>query len=146
MRSPVNSSRPNIREHDQPDFTVKQDMTEQTTMTASDLYAQIATAFVSNPALEQDLLTDFHGAVARHFGVSMPKPGTLARTADGFRLTYDGHDYDLGDPRTAAHGELNDAELELVSGGGNCDAGGVELDDKGNVTNPGSEGGNRHKY
>ena len=96
-------------------------MTEQTTITASDLYAQIATAFVSNPALEQDLLTDFHGAVARHFGVTMPKPGKLVRAADGFRLTYDGHDYDLGDPRNAAKDELNDAELELVSAGGDWD-------------------------
>lgn len=121
-------------------------MPEQTTMTASDLYSRIAAAFVSDPALEQDLLADLPGAVRQHFGVTLPKPAGLARTSDGFRLTYDGEEYDIGDPRTAAKGELNDAELELVSGGGNCDAGGVELDDRGNVLNPGSEGGNRHKY
>lgn len=115
-------------------------MTEQTTLTASDLYARIATAFVSDPGIAQALLADFHGAVARHFGVTLPKPAALARTADGFCLTYDGQDYDLGDPRHAAKGELNDAELELVSGGGNCDTGAVELDDHGRVTSPGSEG------
>ena len=93
-------------------------MTEYTTVTAADLYAHIATAFISDPALEQDLLADLPGAVERHFGVVLKKPAKLARTSNGFVLTYDGHDYDLGDPRAATKGELNDAELELVSAGG----------------------------
>lgn len=93
-------------------------MTAQTNITASDLYTRIATAVVSNPELESALLADFDGAVSRHFGVKLPKPATLARTTDGFLLTYDGKTYDLGDPRNAKPGELNDAELELVSGGG----------------------------
>lgn len=92
-------------------------MTGQTTMTASDLYTRIAATLVSNPELETALLADFDGAVSSHFGVMLPKPATLARTTDGFRLTYDGRTYDLGDPRHAKPGELNDAELELVSGG-----------------------------
>jgi hypothetical protein len=93
-------------------------MTEQTTVTANELYSRIASAFVSDPALEPALLADFGATVAQRFGVVLPKPGTLARTTDGFRLTYDGQHYDLGDPRTTAKGELNDAELELVSAGG----------------------------
>lgn len=96
-------------------------MTEPTTISAADLYAHIATAFVSNPAMETDLLADLPNAIRQHFGVILPKPAKLARNSDGFVLTYDGHDYDLGDPRTAAKGELNDAELELVSAGGDWD-------------------------
>lgn len=116
-------------------------MTEPSSLTAADLYARIATAFVAEPALEQDLLADLPDAVRRHFGVKLPKPAALARTSDGFVLTYDGQDYDLGDPRTAAKGELNDAELELVSGGGRdpCPNGGVEFDEN-NRPIAGSEG------
>jgi hypothetical protein len=95
-------------------------MADQTTSTANELYCQIVSAFVSDPGLEPALLADFGGTVAQRFGVGLPKPGTLARTANGFRLTYDGQHYDLGDPRTAAKGELNDAELELVSAGGDA--------------------------
>lgn len=93
-------------------------MTEQPTVTAADLYAHIATAFISDPSLEKDLLADLPGAVEQHFGVMLQKPAKLVRTASGFILTYDGQDYDLGDPRAATKGELNDAELELVSAGG----------------------------
>lgn len=92
-------------------------MTDQNTISAADLYARIATTFVSEPDLEPALLADFDGTVAKRFGVALPKPGHLVRTQSGFRLTYDGKDYDLGDPRHAAKGELNDAELELVSAG-----------------------------
>jgi hypothetical protein len=94
-------------------------LTNPTTVTANELYSQVATAFVADPSLEQALLTDFDATVAQRFGVALPKAGALERTADGFRLTYDGQHYDIGDPRTAAKGELNDAELELVSAGGN---------------------------
>lgn len=93
-------------------------MTDQTTITAADLYARIATAFVSDPALEQEMLADLPGAIERHFGFTLQKPGSLQRTPNGFRLMYDGHNYDLGDPRVVKKGELNDAELELVSAGG----------------------------
>jgi hypothetical protein len=93
-------------------------MTEQTTLTANELYSRITSAFVSDPDLEQALLADFEATVEQRFGVALPKRGALVRTAEGFRLTYDGKDYDIGDPRTAAKGELNDAELELVAGGG----------------------------
>jgi hypothetical protein len=93
-------------------------MTDQTTVSPTELYSRIASAFVSDPGLEPLLLADFAGTVTQRFGVVLPKPGALTRTAVGFRLTYDGQHYDLGDPRTAAKGELNDAELELVSAGG----------------------------
>lgn len=96
-------------------------MTDHITFTAADIYAHIATAFVSDPALEKDLLADLPAAVEEYFGITLPKPAALARTSDGFVLTYDGQDYDLGDPRTATKGELNDAELELVSAGGDGD-------------------------
>lgn len=98
-------------------------MTDHATVTAADLYAHIATAFISDPALEKDLLADLPAAVEEYFGVTLQKPAALARTSDGFVLTYDGHDYDLGDPRAATKGELNDAELELVSAGsdGGCE-------------------------
>lgn len=96
-------------------------MTEHATVTAADLYAHIANAFVSDPSLEKDLLADLPAAVEEYFGVTLQKPAKLARTSDGFVLTYDGHDYDLGDPRKATKGELNDAELELVSAGGDGD-------------------------
>jgi hypothetical protein len=94
-------------------------MNNATTMTAADLYTRIADTFVADAAFEQALLADFDGAVAGRFGIKLPKPAKLVRVGSGFRLTYDGQDYDLGDPRTAAKGELNDAELELVSAGGN---------------------------
>lgn len=90
-------------------------------LTAANLYARIATEFVSDPALEQALLADFQGTVADRFHATFPKPIALSRTATGFCLTYDGQSFDLGDPRNAAKGELNDAELELVSGGGGPD-------------------------
>ena len=93
-------------------------MSNQNHINAADLYTRIADAFVAEPAFEQALLTDFDGAIAARFGIEMPKSGTLSRIGSGFRLTYDGKDYDLGDPRNATKGELNDAELELVSGGG----------------------------
>jgi hypothetical protein len=96
-------------------------MTDLTTVSPNELYSRIASAFVSDPGLEPQLLADFAGTVAQRFGVVLPKPGMLTRTAGGFRLTYDGQHYDLGDPRTAAKGELNDAELELVSAGGGTD-------------------------
>jgi hypothetical protein len=86
-------------------------------MSAGDLYQQVVTAFVTDPSIEAALLADFDGTIEKRFGVSMPKSGTLVRTGSGFRLSYDGKDYNLGDPRTAAKGELNDAELELVSAG-----------------------------
>jgi hypothetical protein len=92
-------------------------MTDQATLSPSELYSRIASAFVLDPSLEPALLANFAGTVTQRFGVVLPKPGALARTANGFRLTYDGQHYDLGDPRTAAKGELNDAELELVSAG-----------------------------
>jgi hypothetical protein len=96
-------------------------MSNATSITAADLYTRIADAFVGDPAFEQALLADFDGAVAGRFGVKLPKPAKLVRLGSGFRLSYDGQDYDLGDPRTATKGELNDAELELVSaGGGEC--------------------------
>ena len=81
------------------------------------LYRQIADAFVTDPTMEASLLEDFDGTVAKRFGVVLPKPGRLVRDGSGFRLSYDGKDYDLGDPRTQKKGELNDAELELVSAG-----------------------------
>jgi hypothetical protein len=92
-------------------------MTAQTSISAGDLYQQVATAFLTDPTIEASLLADFDGTIEKRFGVAMPKSGKLVRTGSGFRLTYDGKDYDLGDPRTAAKGELNDAELELVSAG-----------------------------
>ena len=92
-----------------------------TTMTAADLYTRIAGAFVADPAFEQALLADFDAAVAERFKIKLPKPARLDRVGSGFRLSYDGQDYDLGDPRAAAKGELNDAELELVSAGGSGD-------------------------
>jgi hypothetical protein len=92
-------------------------MTTQTSMSAGDLYQQVAAAFLADPAIEASLLVDFDGTIEKRFGVAMPKSGRLVRVGSGFRLTYDGKDYDLGDPRTAAKGELNDAELELVSAG-----------------------------
>jgi hypothetical protein len=92
-------------------------MSSETSITVADLYTRIAEAFVADPTLEQALLSDFDGAVAARFGVTMPKPARLIRAGSGFRLSYDGQDYDLGDPRSAAKGELNDAELELVSAG-----------------------------
>ena len=92
-------------------------MTTQTTLSAGDLYKQIADAFLNDPTMEASLLDDFDGTIAKRFGVALPKPGRLARVGSGFRLTYDGRNYDLGDPRNAAKGELNDAELELVSAG-----------------------------
>ena len=87
------------------------------TMTASDLYTRIADTFVADPSLESALLENFEATVAERFGIALPKPARLARTESGFRLSYDGKDYDLGDPRHATKGELNDAELELVSAG-----------------------------
>lgn len=99
-------------------------MTTHGTISAADLYAQIVDTVVAEPDLEHGLLADFDGTVARRFGVKLQKPGRLSRSDTGYRLTYDGKDYDLGDPRKAAKGELNDAELELVSGGGakeDCD-------------------------
>lgn len=92
-------------------------MTTHDTMSAADLYARIVETVVAEPDFETRLLADFDGAVTARFGVALPKPGRLARVGSGFRLTYDGKDYDLGDPRNAAKGELNDAELELVSAG-----------------------------
>ena len=106
----------------------------------ADLYVRVAGAAVADPSMLTALLEDFEGTVAERIGVVLPKPATLVRIGSGFRLTYDGKDYDLGDPRNAIKGELNDAELELVSGGGNCDEGAVELDDRGRVISPGSEG------
>lgn len=94
---------------------------QQDRINAADLYSLIADAVAGDPAFEEALLADFDAAVATRFGIEMPKPARLVRTASGFRLSYDGHDYDLGDPRTAAKGELNDAELELVSAGGDWD-------------------------
>jgi hypothetical protein len=93
-------------------------MSNAASITVADLYTRIAEAFVADPALEQALLADFDGTVAARFGVAMPKPAKLTRVGSGFRLSYDGQDYDLGEPRAAAKGELNDAELELVSAGG----------------------------
>jgi hypothetical protein len=92
-------------------------MSTQNLISAGDLYRQISDAFVTDPTMEASLLEDFDGTVARRFGVVLPKPARLVRAGDGFRLSYDGKDYDLGDPRQAAKGELNDAELELVSAG-----------------------------
>jgi hypothetical protein len=86
-------------------------------MSAGELYQQVAAAFLADPTIEASLLADFSGTIEKRFGVAMPKPGKLVRIPSGLRLTYDGKDYDLGDPRTAAKGELNDAELELVSAG-----------------------------
>lgn len=93
-------------------------MSEQTTITASDLYARIVDGVVADPAMEAALLADFNGTVATRFGVALPSPGRLTRSESGFLLSYGGQDFDLGDPRNAKPGELNDAELELVSGGG----------------------------
>lgn len=93
-------------------------MSNQTTISAADVYAHIKSAFIADPGIEAALLKDFEGTVAERFGVDLPAPGKLVRNGAGFRLTYDGKDYDLADPRTAASGELNDAELELVAGGG----------------------------
>jgi hypothetical protein len=92
-------------------------MSTQNTVSASDLYRQISDAFLADPMMEAALLEDFDGTVARRFGVVLPKSGRLVRAGSGFRLSYDGRDYDLGDPRTMKQGELNDAELELVSAG-----------------------------
>ena len=97
-------------------------MTLQPAISATDLYKTIVDAVSSDPALEALLLDDFDGTVARRFGVAIPKPGRLVRAGSGFRLSFDGKDYDLGDPRQVAKGELNDMELELVSAGSdyNC--------------------------
>lgn len=92
-------------------------MTTHTSLSAGDLYRQIADTFLADPTLEASLVDDFNGTITRRFGVALPRPGMLARTDAGLRLTYDGHNYDLGDPHNAAKGELNDAELELVSAG-----------------------------
>ena len=92
-------------------------MTAQPTISATDLYKTIIEAVSTDSALEASLLDDFDGTVARRFGVAIPKPAKLARTDSGFQLSYDGKVYDLGDPRHAAKGELNDMELELVSAG-----------------------------
>lgn len=96
-------------------------MTSDIPMTASDLYQRIVDTFIADPGMEAALLADVEATVMTRFGIALPKPASLAKTSDGFVLTYDGHDYDLGDPRTAKKGELNDAELELVSGGNNAD-------------------------
>lgn len=93
-------------------------MHHHTAITASDLYAKIVDGVVADPAIEAALLDDFNGTVAKRFGVTLPSPGKLVRNDSGFRLSYAGQDFDLGDPRNAKPGELNDAELELVSGGG----------------------------
>jgi hypothetical protein len=92
-------------------------MSTPTTVSAGDLYRQIADAFLTDPTMEASLLEDFDGTVARRFGVELPTSGRLVRVGSGFRLSYDGKDYDLGDPRDMKKGELNDAELELVSAG-----------------------------
>jgi hypothetical protein len=118
----------------------KSGMTREMTVTASDLYNRVVEAFVSDPSLEAALLADVGATVSERFGIALPKPATLVRSGSGFRLSYDGQDYDLGDPRQQTKGELNDAELELVSGGGNCDSGAIEIDDSGKLLNPGSEG------
>lgn len=92
-------------------------MTHQPAITASDLYAKIVDGVVADPTIEAALLDDFNGTVAERFGVTLPSPGKLVRNDAGFRLSYAGQDFDLGDPRQAKPGELNDAELELVSAG-----------------------------
>lgn len=92
-------------------------MSSATTMTPADLYARIMDAFIADPTIESALLQDFKATVADRFGVDLPASGKLVRNGAGFRLTYAGKDYDLDDPRHAAPGELNDVELELVSGG-----------------------------
>jgi hypothetical protein len=60
--------------------------------------------------MEASLLENFDGIVAGQFGGVRPKPGPLLRAGSGFRLSHDGKDYDLGDPRHMKKGELNDAE------------------------------------
>ena len=92
-------------------------MSNAMTISPADVYAQIKSAFIADPGIEAALLKDFEGTVAERFGVDLPASGKLVRSGAGFRLTYDGKDYDLADPRNAASGELDDAELELVSAG-----------------------------
>jgi hypothetical protein len=94
---------------------------ERTAISPADLYVRIAGAVVADPSMVTALLGDFEGTVAERIGVVLPKRASLTRVGSGFRLTYDGQDYDLGDPRNAIKGELNDAELELVSAGGGDD-------------------------
>lgn len=103
-------------------------MSNATTISPADLYAQIKNAFIADPGIEAALLKNFEATIAERFGVDLPASGKLVRNGAGFRLTYDGKDYDLADPRVAASGELDDAELELVAGGGNapgCEAKGT---------------------
>lgn len=94
---------------------------DPTPISPADLYVRIAGAAVADPSMLTALLEDFEGTVAERIGVVLPKPAKLVRIESGFRLTYDGKDYDLGDPRNAIKGELNDAELELVSAGAGND-------------------------
>jgi hypothetical protein len=95
--------------------------TERNSISPADLYVRIAGAVVADPSMITALLEDFEGTVTERIGVVMPKPAKLERVGSGFRLTYDGQHYDLGDPRSTIKGELNDAELELVSAGGGDD-------------------------
>jgi hypothetical protein len=93
-------------------------MTVRSETSAIELYRKVVEAVSGNPAIETELLADFEGTLVQRFGVAVPKPGRLVRNGSGYLLSYDGKDYDLGDPRHAAKGELNDMELELVSAGG----------------------------
>ena len=99
---------------------------EGTAISTADLYVRVAGAVVADPSMVTALLEDFEGTVNDRIGVVLPKPASLVRLGSGFRLTYDGKDYDLGDPRSTLKGELNDAELELVSAGADdCPTSGV---------------------
>ena len=53
-------------------------MTTQTTLSAGDLYRQIADAFLKDPKMESSLLDDFDGTLAKRFGVLF----ALLRVAD----------------------------------------------------------------
>lgn len=91
-------------------------MTTDSRLSSLDLYSRIADALTNDPSLEAALLNDFEATLAERFNAVMKVPSQLVRTEDGYRLSMNGHDFAINKP--APNGELNDTELELVSGGG----------------------------
>lgn len=91
-------------------------MTTDSRLPSLDLYSRIANALANDPALEAALLHDFEGTLADRFNAVMKVPSRLVRTKSGYRLSMNGHEFEINKP--SPNGELNDTELELVSGGG----------------------------
>lgn len=90
-------------------------MTDGARLSSADLYARIGDALLIDPTLEEALLNDFEGTLAERFQAVLKVPGKLVRTDEGYRLSVNGYDFDIGKP--SPNGELSDAELELVSAG-----------------------------